>query len=90
MLYFYVICLLPTVPVIREIVQGGGVHPGAAPQYQPGDVWAVDGQDLREQRYQGPGQVGISLHLQGRGGAVDTVSDVQDFQLWIVLQDRRE
>ena len=89
-LYFYVICLLATVPVIREIVQSGGVHPGAAPQYQPGDVGAVNGQDLREQRYQGPGQVGRPLHLQGGGGAVDTVSDVQNFQLWIVLQDRRE
>ena len=30
------------------------------------------------------------LDLQGSGGAVNTVRDVQSFQLWIVFQDRRE
>ena len=34
--------------MIGEIVESGGVHPGAAPQYQPGDVGAVDSEDLEK------------------------------------------
>ena len=34
--------------MIGEIVECGGVHPGAAPQYQPGDVGAVDSEDLEK------------------------------------------
>ena len=34
--------------MIGEIVEGGGVHPGAAPENQPGDVGAVDSEDLEK------------------------------------------
>ena len=68
--------------MIGKIIESVGVNPGAASQYEPGDVGAVDSENLQIEKSVSCCFLDLKkcvLYLQDSRTAVEAVSNVENF-----------